>query len=434
MDNKFSSKKQLFITFLLSLGTCFEFFDFMLFLHLGFILNSLFFPEIIKNIISFDINAFSFCLTYLFTPIGALLMGIIGDKYGRKTSIILSTLAMFVSCIIIAFLPTYASIGILSTIIYMLCRILQSMTSTGELVAVWVYLSETINIPFAYVCVSFANSLGIAGHGLAVAVAILAKNLEKLNYRYLFLFGSLIVAIPLISRIFLQETQEFLDFKKRTKDAAKLQGGSSRPDQALSSYINKYQRLSPNKKLLVSTFFLHCASPIRFCFIYFYVAKILVDRFLYTTSDVMIHNVKIVFIHAIGSLLSALLAYKICPLKLIKIKAFGFLGLVLSIFYILQGNCSAQNIFVLQALIMLFPFDAGPSEPILLKYFPTHIRLKYFTCLFSFSRMSMYFLSTIFVPYAYKFFGHYILLIFLPIIIGFIISADYFQKLHKINN
>jgi MHS family proline/betaine transporter-like MFS transporter len=430
MNNQVTQKKQLFTTLLLSLGTCFEFFDFMLFMQLGFILNPLFFPATITELIHFDINSFAFCLTYFFTPLGALIMGMIGDKYGRKASIILATLIMFVSCFIIAFLPTYSSIGIWATIIFLACRILQSMTSTGELVAVWVYLTETIKPPFAYLCIGFATSLAICGHGLAVIVAMLIIKFAT-NWRYAFWIGSLIVAIPLISRLFLVETQEFLNFKKQKCNTITSAAHNSKKVSLKQPFDNSIIHF--RLKTLIATCLLHCASPIRFCLIYFYIAKVLVDKFGYTTFDLMKRNLILIFVHAAGHLISSLLSYKVCPLKLIKIKAYAFLAFVLASLYILKSECGDKSIFILQALIMLFPFDAGPSERLLLQYFPMQVRLKYFTLSFSFARMTMYFLSTILVPYAYKFFGHYVLLIFAPIIIGFIISVNYFNNLQKVN-
>lgn len=429
MNNQVSQKKQLLSTLLLSLGTCFEFFDFMLFMNLGFVLNPLFFPATVKELIHFDINSFAFCVTYFFTPLGALIMGIIGDKYGRKISIIFATLIMFVSCLIIAVLPTYSSIGIWATIIFLACRILQSMTSTGELVAVWVYLTETITPPFVYVCIGFATSLAIFGHGLAVIVAMLIVKFST-NWRYAFWIGSLIVAIPLISRLFLVETQEFLNFKQRFNN---ITGAVHNSKKILLKKPSDSVIIDFKLKTLIATCLLHCASPVRFCLIYFYIAKVLVDKFGYTTFDLMKRSLILIFIHATGHFISSLLSYKVCPLKLIKIKAYAFLAFVLASLYILKSDCSDMYVFTLQALIMIFPFDAGPSERLLLQYFPMQIRLKYFTLSFSFARMTMYFFSTILVPYAYTFFEHYVLLIFVPIIIGFIISVNYFNRLQKVN-
>jgi MHS family proline/betaine transporter-like MFS transporter len=78
---------------LLSVGTFLEYFDLMLYLHMAVLLNDLFFPEVDPYIKPF-LTAATFCTTYVFRPFGALLFGWIGDTYGRKITVILTTTIM----------------------------------------------------------------------------------------------------------------------------------------------------------------------------------------------------------------------------------------------------------------------------------------------------------------------------------------------------
>lgn len=118
---------------LLQIGTFLEYFDLMLYVHMAVLLNDLFFPKTDPHTASL-IAAFAFCSTYVLRPFGALLFSWIGDHIGRKTTVIITTMMMAVSCLIMANLPTYSQIGISAAWIVTICRILQGLSSMGEIV------------------------------------------------------------------------------------------------------------------------------------------------------------------------------------------------------------------------------------------------------------------------------------------------------------
>lgn len=96
---------------LLQIGTFLEYFDLMLYVHMAVLLNELFFPKTDPHTASL-ITAFAFCSTYVLRPFGALIFGWIGDNIGRKSTVIITTTMMAISCMLMANLPTYAQIGI----------------------------------------------------------------------------------------------------------------------------------------------------------------------------------------------------------------------------------------------------------------------------------------------------------------------------------
>lgn len=118
---------------LLSIGTFLEYFDLMLFVHMAVLLNDLFFPKTDPFTASL-LAAFAFCSTYLLRPIGALIFGYIGDNIGRKHTVIITTLMMSGSCVVMSVLPTYAEIGITASYTIIICRIIQGMSSMGEII------------------------------------------------------------------------------------------------------------------------------------------------------------------------------------------------------------------------------------------------------------------------------------------------------------
>jgi len=138
---------------LLQVGTFLEYFDLMLYVHMAVLLNELFFPKTDAHTAAL-LSAFAFCSTYVLRPLGALIFGYIGDNIGRKTTVIITTMMMSISCIIMATLPTYAQIGITAAWAVTLCRIIQGISSMGEIIGAEIYLTEMTKPPASYQIVS----------------------------------------------------------------------------------------------------------------------------------------------------------------------------------------------------------------------------------------------------------------------------------------
>ena len=130
---------------LLSIGTFLEYFDLMLYVHMAVLLNELFFPKTDPFTASL-LAAFSFCSTYLLRPFGALIFGYLGDNFGRKHTVVITTFIMSLSCVVMANLPTYAQIGISASWIVTICRILQGMCAMGEGTGAEIYLTSAVEV------------------------------------------------------------------------------------------------------------------------------------------------------------------------------------------------------------------------------------------------------------------------------------------------
>ena len=76
---------------------------------------------------------------FLMRPVGGITIGHIGDKYGRKQALVLSLFLMAVPTFLMGCLPTYEQVGSLSTILLVLCRLLQGMSVGGQLPASLIY-------------------------------------------------------------------------------------------------------------------------------------------------------------------------------------------------------------------------------------------------------------------------------------------------------
>jgi MHS family proline/betaine transporter-like MFS transporter len=126
------------------IGNIMEFYDFALYGYLIVYLKSNFFPEgnqYTQSLLFWG----SFLSGYLSRPIGAVFFGRVADKFGRKTALLWSVSLMTVATFLMGILPSYGSIGILSTVTIFLLRITQGFAVSGEEGTVAVYLSEVFN-------------------------------------------------------------------------------------------------------------------------------------------------------------------------------------------------------------------------------------------------------------------------------------------------
>jgi MFS family permease len=165
---------------LLSTGTFLEYFDLMLYVHMAVLLNELFFPKTDPHTTAL-LSAFAFCSSYVLRPFGAVLFGYIGDKVGRKITVVITTFLMAVACCVMGIIPTYAEIGGIAAWIITTCRIVQGIASMGEMTGAQLYLTETLKPPVRYpyvgylcswdsICLVDCFSCNITGHKLALCI------------------------------------------------------------------------------------------------------------------------------------------------------------------------------------------------------------------------------------------------------------------------
>ena len=122
-------------------GNFLEQFDFFLFGFYAQDIAKAFFPA--QNETAALLNAYGvFWLGALMRPVGAIVLGAYIDRIGRRQGLIVTLALMALGTVVIAFCPSYASIGIAATIIVLIGRLIQGFSAGVELGGVSVYLSE----------------------------------------------------------------------------------------------------------------------------------------------------------------------------------------------------------------------------------------------------------------------------------------------------
>lgn len=115
-----------------TVGTTIEWYDFFLYgLVTALVFPELFFPvssPFLSQILAFTTFTFGF----LARPLGGVLFGHMGDRIGRKSTLVSTLLLMGVSTLLIGLLPTYQQIGVAAPVLLTLLRILQGIGVGGE--------------------------------------------------------------------------------------------------------------------------------------------------------------------------------------------------------------------------------------------------------------------------------------------------------------
>lgn len=182
------------------------------------VFGTLFFPSFSPT--TGVVAAFAtFGVGYFARPVGAVLFGHLGDRYGRRFSLVCTLLLMGVATVAIGLLPTYGSIGVAAPILLVVCRLLQGLGVGAEYVGAVTMVAEFAPVKRRGFFASLPASGVFIGIGLAAAmsaaVALLPEEqLLTWGWRIPFLFSIFVVAIGLLIRLRVPESPVFTELKQ----------------------------------------------------------------------------------------------------------------------------------------------------------------------------------------------------------------------------
>ncbi|WP_022884733.1 MFS transporter [Glaciibacter superstes] len=206
-----------------AVGSIVEYFDFGVYGYVATILSVHFFASGDPASALLATLA-TFAVAFVLRPVGALLFGHFGDRYGRKNALAWTVLLMAIASGLIGILPTYAAIGLGATLLLVLARCVQGLAAGGELGGAASFVAERSPSAKRGLLCATTQMGALAGSLLAsVTVAILnltlgSDEMIEWGWRIPFLIAIPIGLIGLWIRNGLEETK---DFKAIAKSQAK---------------------------------------------------------------------------------------------------------------------------------------------------------------------------------------------------------------------
>jgi len=195
-------------------GNFLEMYDFFLFGLFAAQISRAFFPSD-DPYASLMATFLSFAAGFAMRPIGALVLGPYVDRMGRRKGLIVTLTIMACGTILIAFVPSYATIGVAAPVLVVLGRLLQGFSAGVELGGVSVYLSEMATPGNKGFYVSWQSAsqqiavMAAALLGFGVANLMPHEAAESWGWRIPFFIGCAIVPFLYWIRRSLEETKAF---------------------------------------------------------------------------------------------------------------------------------------------------------------------------------------------------------------------------------
>ncbi len=199
-----------------SVGSALEWYDFFLYgTAAALVFGELFFPKsdpLVGTLLAF----LTFGVGFVVRPLGGIIFGIMGDRYGRKPVLVITLLMIGVGTTLIGLLPTYAQIGYWAPILLVALRVVQGLGAGAEYGGAVIYLVE--NAPpkhrgfwggFAPLGVSVGNLM--AAGAFALVTMLPREELMAWGWRVPFLASVLLIAVGIYVRLRVSETPVYTE-------------------------------------------------------------------------------------------------------------------------------------------------------------------------------------------------------------------------------
>ncbi|CAE6858401.1 Proline/betaine transporter [Paraburkholderia aspalathi] len=200
---------------LASLGGALEYYDFIVFAIFARDISTTFFPstdQFVALIATYSL----FAASYLMRPLGGIVIAYFVDAYGRKPAFIWSLVVMSTSTIAMGLTPSYASLGQIATMLFILFRLSQSACFGGEFGTAVTYVVEMAPRRPGTACGILFCLLGVGivlatGANAVIHVALPTQTALIYGWRIAFIFGGLLGIAGFYVRGSLEESPAFAD-------------------------------------------------------------------------------------------------------------------------------------------------------------------------------------------------------------------------------
>lgn len=197
-----------------SIGTLMEYYDYYLYgLASAAVFPAVFFASedpVIAQLSSFA----TFAVGFFLRPVGGIVWGMVGDRFGRKTVLMTTVVGMGIATAGIGLIPPERSIGIAAPVLLLICRVFQGFFVGGEMGGAATMVVE--NAPagkhglYGAFLISGAGIANVASAGLMAGLGVGATSwFMEWGWRIPFLLGLVLAIIAVLLRRKLEESSDF---------------------------------------------------------------------------------------------------------------------------------------------------------------------------------------------------------------------------------
>lgn len=340
-----------------------EWYDFALYGHFVTILSKHFFP--LSDPYVGIIAAYSlFAAGFIMRPIGGVLFGYIGDKYGRRVSLAISIGMMSIPTALIGMLPTYETIGILAPILLAIIRLLQGASVGGAFSGCIAFLVEHSPMHRRGLIGSISMASLSGGMLLGSLVATLvsycmsAHDYEAWGWRIPFLLGLPVGLVGIYIKKYLNES----DVYKKAKEHNAL---SSQP---LRELFTKYS------SELYQAIGIYLMVTVPFYTLTIFIKSYMTKTLGFSLSDSASVNIMSLVIATVSMPIGAWLSDKYGRKPVLMSLTVLVILLIFPIFWMLRTNWVGGAMISQMIFAALVGGYMGPMPAALVELFPTRIR------------------------------------------------------------
>ncbi len=353
------------VIFSSTLGTAIEWYDFFLYGTMAaLVFPKLFFPEA-DPVVGTLLALLTFLFGFIARPFGGALFGHLGDRIGRKSTLIATLLLMGVATFLIGVLPGYATLGIWAAVILVVMRLCQGLGVGGEwggsvLLAMeygykrnrgfwasWPQIGAPLGLVLSTVVVNIVQS------------STTAANFLSWGWRIPFFVSALLIVVGLFIRLRVMETPLFAAVKEQKREAA-------------APVLEAFRHSTPEILLSAGSRFVEQAP--FYIFVTFVVTygldKLLLDKTLILNSISLAAALELFTIPLAGYLSDRIGRRVWYLLGCVLMLAFAFP-------YFLLMNSKSSALFVISVILSLAVFHAwvyGPQAAMIAERFKTRSR------------------------------------------------------------
>ncbi|AQH02559.1 MFS transporter [Burkholderia sp. KK1] len=348
------------------IGNFMEWFDFAVYGFVAVNIGHAFFPAGNTTVALLSSLAV-FGIAFLLRPLGGIVLGMIGDRVGRRESLAIAIIVMSAATFVLAILPTYERIGMWATVALLLTRCVQGMSVGGEWMGAGTFLVEYAPANrrgIAASVISATAAFGVAAGSLvvfAISSRLDAQAFDAWGWRIPFVLAVPVGLVGLYMRLKLEDTPVFEEIKARSA------GGVVRTPFLAS--------LKEDIRMIGIAFLFASITGLGFYYFVTYMVNYLpVTGHLGRTESVMVSGASLV-LYGLFCPLAGWLSDVIGRRKTFLIGIFGHMAFGLPVFFMLS---SGSLLIAFAGLVIFASFQAlinVMNTVVVVELFPPRTRM-----------------------------------------------------------